>query len=89
MKWKKTNDILDKILRRAGGATKDEILDAWNKLEESKIAEVITFTNGTLILKVPNSAYLQMLSFKREEIKKNLNKILGNKIVNVKLKCGG
>lgn len=88
MRWKTTGDIIDKILCKIIPC-KDEIEEAWNSMEESKNATIETFKDGEIILRTKNSACLQILTFKREEIKKKFNDRLGDKIKNIKLRLGG
>ncbi len=86
MTWKTTNNIINGILQGIGKPGKDEIESVWNNIEESKIARVETFKNGEIVLRVKNSAYLQVLTFKREEVKEKLNHSLDNKIKNIKIR---
>lgn len=88
MKWKTTDDIINKILCKVSPC-KDEIEKVWNCMEESKNASIETMKDGEIILKVKNSAYLQILTFKREEIKRNFNDKLDYKIKNIKIRLGG
>lgn len=86
MTWKTTNNIINGILQGIGKPGKDEIESVWNNIEESKIARVETFKNGEIVLRVKNSAYLQVMTFKREEVKEKLNHSLNNKIKNIKIR---
>ncbi len=86
MTWKTTNNIINGILQGIGKPGKDEIESVWNNIEESEIARVETFKNGEIVLRVKNSAYLQVMTFKREEIKEKLNHSLDNKVKSIKIR---
>lgn len=89
MSWKNTDYIIDKLLNDAKSNLNDNLENYWKKMNESRYAQIITYKNGELILKVNNSASLQLLSIKREEIKNNINKSIGTKIRKIRFRLGG
>ena len=89
MTWKTSGHIIDKLLNSSKGPIKDKIEKAWNQMEESRKAKIVTFKKGQLIISVENSAWLQELTFKREEMKKTLNQSLAGRIKEVKIRLGG
>jgi chaperonin cofactor prefoldin len=88
MSWKTPNNIIDRILAGPGSLIKDRVEKAWNELEEKDKAKVVTLKNGHLILNAKNSAWLQELTYKREEIKQKLNRSLGGAVKDIRLRLG-
>ena len=81
MKWVSANYIVDRVLKKINAPIKDNIEKAWEKIgDDSKKAKIVTLKNNILYISVQNSAHLQEISFKREEIIKKLNKLLNGKI---------
>ncbi|MFC2061081.1 DciA family protein [Elusimicrobiota bacterium] len=90
MNWKTTEQIIEDIIGDRKELVKDIVERIWKSIPgiEDK-AEIVTLSNNELILKAKNSACLQELSFRREEIKEKMNKELKNKIKRIKLRLGG
>ncbi len=90
MKWISSNYIVDRVLKKINAPVKDNIEEAWKKLgSDTEKAKIITLKNKTLFISVQNSAYLQEISFKREKIKKKLNKLLDGKIGEIIIRLKG
>ncbi len=89
MKWEIAGNILDRILEQSKSSIKDDLEKAWNNIDESRMAKIVTFKNGDMVLKAENSAELQILSLKREEIKQQLNNKLNGKVKNIRFRLGG
>ncbi|MGM0441848.1 MAG: DciA family protein [Elusimicrobiota bacterium] len=91
MSWKKTDSILDNILRKNKVFLKDKISEAWNKCDQSDKAVIKYFRNGELTLKAQNSAFLQELSMNKQNIKKEMNNYLKSdcKIKRINISLGG
>ncbi|MFH1416358.1 MAG: DciA family protein [Elusimicrobiota bacterium] len=89
MNWKNATGIIDGILKSASRHSKDDIEAAWKSIEESKYASIVTFIDGELILKTENSTYLQILTYKLQEIKRKLNEKLSGIVTDIKLRLGG
>ncbi|MBN2406995.1 MAG: DUF721 domain-containing protein [Elusimicrobia bacterium] len=91
MKWKDTDSVIDRILRGKKPGAKDRVEKAWNGMEKNirERAKIIMLKKGVLILEVGNNADLQDLSFKREMIKKILNRDSEQKITGIRFKLGG
>ncbi len=89
--WKKTENILDSILRKNKIFLKDKITEAWNNCPEKDKADIMKFHRGELILKAKNSAYLQELSMNKGKIKNLMNKNLDPKckIKRINISLGG
>ncbi len=84
MNWKKAGNIVNKIIPDSGGNLKDRMEEAWNDIGEKDKADPVHFSKGILTLKVKNSTYLQVLTYKKEEIKGKLNSRLDIEIKNIK-----
>jgi len=89
MSWKKPSDLIDKMLEKSKLSVKDDLLSCWSSMPDSRKAEVVTLDKGELILSVKNSAFLQEITFRKEQIKEELNRKIGNRISNIKLRLGG
>ena len=90
MKWKSTASIIDNIIKDRKSAVKDDVESAWMGMKDvSRKADIITFSDGELVLKAHNSAYLQELSMKREIIIDNLNNRLKGRVKKIKYILGG
>ena len=89
MSWTNSANSVDRLLRSIGRPRKDRVEQAWKKLEESRHADLEGFSNGELVIKVKNSAKLQLLNFKKDEIIKKMNDSLEEKVNNVRFKLGG
>ena len=87
--WKSTDSILRRIIGNRNPALKDSLEKAWLNFEDSKYAVIETFRDGELVLRVKNSAHLQVLSMKREIIKTFLNERIERQVKNVKFCLGG
>lgn len=90
MNWKTPASIIDNILIKSNKLIRDKVEKAWKSIPgiENK-ADIVTLSNGELIIKVKNNAYLQELSFRREEIKQKMNNKLNGHVKKIKLRLGG
>lgn len=89
MIWKTPEKLIEKIIEKSRAGLKDKIEQAWEELDESSKADIVTFRNGRLIINVKNNAWLQELTFKREEIKEKMNKSLKGAVKEIRLRLGG
>ena len=68
MTWKGPEKIIERIIGKKCDSKKDLIEDAWHQIEglDGK-AEIVRLDRNILRIKTTNSAYLQELSFRREQ----------------------
>jgi hypothetical protein len=84
MNWKKAGKVVDTIIKVPAGGLKDRVEEAWKTTGEASKAMPQHYSDGLLTLKVKNSAHLQELTYKKEELKDKLNSQLDIKIKNIK-----
>jgi len=89
MSWVNSENAIDRLLKGITRPRKDRVEQAWKKLEESKHADLEGFSNGELVIKVKNSAKLQLLNFKKDDIIKKMNDNLEERVINVRFRLGG
>ncbi len=83
--WRNTGNIVDSILGRIKEPKWDRLMEAWEKIEGvQEMGEPVRLSKGALVIKVKNSAYLQMLNMRREEITQCLNKSMSGEIKNIR-----
>jgi hypothetical protein len=82
------NKALDALLlknkRLDDGLSKIDIESAWKEMLPSDVMDYttkITFKSGKLRVKLNSSSLRQNLSFRKEEIRKNLNEYLKGEVV--------
>ena len=79
--WKNAAGILDKIIPKEP-SIKDRVDQVWEEL--NKPGEVKHLKGGTLIVKLPNSAVLQEMTYERQGIIEIMNEQLDLDIREVK-----
>ena len=83
----KLKAAINNLLKAAGleaGVSQNKALLVWDDVVGAKVSENTTpekVEAGTLYIKASNPTWRQELMFKKEEILKNLNKKLGEKII--------
>ncbi len=83
--WRNTGNILDSILNRIKKPEWDQLIQAWEKIEGVKeLGQPVGLRKGALVIKVKNSAYLQVLNMRRDEITEKLNKSMSEEIKNIR-----
>ncbi len=88
--WKKTGSMIGGILKEIDVSVKDSVEKAWEELgiDPSK-GSIMTMKNGVLFVKVPGSAQMQELWFRKDEIRGKLNSRLDNRIKDIRFRVGG
>jgi len=78
------------ILKEIDVSVKDSVEKAWEELgiDPSK-GSIMTMKNGVLFVKVPGSAQMQELWFRKDEIRGKLNSRLDNRIKDIRFRVGG
>ncbi|MGM0568252.1 MAG: DUF721 domain-containing protein [Elusimicrobiota bacterium] len=75
MMWSEPERLLHSILGRMKEPSWDFISEAWDSLEDIRnMGEPVSLKEGKLTIKVKNSAYMQILSMKKSEIKRKINR---------------
>ena len=83
----KLKAAINNLLKAAGleaGVSQNKALLVWDDVVGARVSENTTpekVEAGTLYIKASNPTWRQELMFKKEEILKNLNKKLGEKII--------
>lgn len=74
MMWSEPDKLLYSILGRIKEPSWDFITQAWESLDDVKnMGEPVSLKEGKLTIKVKNSAYMQILSMKKSDIKRKIN----------------
>ncbi len=81
MEWKSINEVLQSVNKRASFKTGIQASLLKKTLQKKFQIDDVSLNNNTLLIKTRNLALAQDLNFKKEDLKKELNKTFGEEVI--------